>query len=125
MLLEDARDLKRDDEVEPLERILRAAQHLLALINDILDLSKIEAGKMDLNLESFALAPLIEDVAATIRPMARKERQSDRGLKCAADLGIVRADPMRVRQALLNLASNAAKFTEKGTDHDRCSARGA
>src|SRR5205085_2895748 len=59
MLLEDARDLKRDDEIEPLDRVLRAARHLLALINDILDLSKIEAGKMELHLESFALTPLI------------------------------------------------------------------
>jgi CheY-like chemotaxis protein len=114
MLLEDARDLKRDDEIEPLERILRAAQHLLALINDILDLSKIEAGKMDLNLESFALAPLIEDVASTIRPLAEKNGNRLE-LRCAPNLGFIQADPMRVRQALLNLASNAAKFTEKGT----------
>ena len=75
MLLEDARELGRDDEVEPLERILRAARHLLALINDILDLSKIEAGKMELNLESFPVAVLIEDVVATVRPMADRERQ--------------------------------------------------
>ncbi len=114
MLLEDARDLKREDECEPLERILRAAQHLLALINDILDLSKIEAGKMEVNLESFAIAPLIEDVAATIRPMAEKNGNRLQ-IECAPDLGFVLGDPMRVRQALLNLASNAAKFTENGT----------
>lgn len=113
MLLEDARDLQRDDEIEPLERILRAARHLLSLINDILDLSKIEAGKMDLNLESFALSPVVEDVALTIRPMAEKNGNA-LAVKCAPDLGIVRADPTRLRQALLNLASNAAKFTEKG-----------
>jgi signal transduction histidine kinase len=94
MLLEDARDLKRDDEIEPLERILRAAQHLLALINDILDLSKIEAGKMDLNLESFALAPLIEDVASTIRPLAEKNGNRLE-LRCAPNLGFIQADPMR------------------------------
>src|SRR5262249_18647635 len=63
MLLEDARDFKREDELEPLDRVLRAARHLLALINDILDLSKIEAGRMELHLESFPLVPLIEDVA--------------------------------------------------------------
>ena len=74
MLLEDARDFKRDDEVEPLDRVLRAARHLLALINDILDLSKIEAGRMELHLELFPLAPLIEDVVKTVEPMAAKNR---------------------------------------------------
>src|SRR5262249_57973298 len=63
MLREDAQDLKREDELEPLDRVLGAARHLLALINDILDLSKIEAGRMELHLESFLLVPLIEDVA--------------------------------------------------------------
>ena len=72
MLHEDAVDLKREDELEPLERVLRAAKHLLALINDILDLSKIEAGKMDIHIESFAIAPLIEDVVQTIGTMAAK-----------------------------------------------------
>ena len=72
MLREDARDLKREDEFEPLDRVLGAGRHLLALINDILDLSKIEAGRMELHLESFPLAPLINDVAKTIEPMATK-----------------------------------------------------
>src|SRR5262249_3814632 len=113
LLLEDARELARDDEVEPLERILRAARHLLALINDILDLSKIEAGKMELNLESFPVAALVEDVVATVRPLAEKNgNQLD--VQCAEDLGAMRADATRVRQALLNLASNAVKFTEQG-----------
>jgi len=80
MLLEDAYDLKRDDEIEPLERVLRAARHLLALINDVLDLSKIEAGRMELHLESFELAPLIEDVAKTIEPMAAKNANRSRRL---------------------------------------------
>ena len=113
MLLEDARDLGHADEVEPLERILRAARHLLALINDILDLSKIEAGRMELHLESFAIASLVEDVASTVRPMADANRNRLR-VECPADLGALRADVTRVRQALLNLASNAVKFTSDG-----------
>jgi signal transduction histidine kinase/DNA-binding response OmpR family regulator len=114
MLQEDARDLGREDEMEPLERVLRAARHLLALINDILDLSKIEAGKMELHLESFALAPLIEDVATTIQPLAEKTGNTI-SVQCAADIGTMQADQTRVRQALLNLASNANKFTERGS----------
>ena len=114
MLLEDARDLKRDDELEPLERVVRAARHLLALINDVLDLSKVEAGRMELHLESFALAPLIEDVGKTIEPMATKNVNRI-VIDCPADLGAAHADQTRLRQALLNLASNANKFTEKGT----------
>ena len=70
MLREDAEALKQD--VEPLDRVLGAARHLLALINDILDLSKIEAGRMDLHLETFQLLPVIKDVAKTIEPMATK-----------------------------------------------------
>jgi CheY-like chemotaxis protein/anti-sigma regulatory factor (Ser/Thr protein kinase) len=113
MLQEDARDLGREDEMEPLERVLRAARHLLALINDILDLSKIEAGKMELHVESFALAPLIEDVATTIQPLAEKTGNTI-SVECATDIGSMQADQTRVRQALLNLVSNANKFTEKG-----------
>jgi signal transduction histidine kinase/DNA-binding response OmpR family regulator len=114
MLHEDAVDLKRDDEFEPLERVLRAAKHLLALINDILDLSKIEAGKMDIHIESFAIGPLVNDVVQTIATMATKNGNQV-VVDCAADLGTMRADQTRIRQALLNLASNANKFTEKGT----------
>ena len=114
MLHEDAVDLKREDELEPLERVLRAARHLLALINDILDLSKIEAGKMDIHVESFAIAPLIDDVVQTIGTMAAKNGNKV-VVDCAADLGTMRADQTRIRQALLNLASNANKFTERGT----------
>jgi signal transduction histidine kinase/CheY-like chemotaxis protein len=114
MLHEDAVDLKREDEFEPLERVLRAAKHLLALINDILDLSKIEAGKMDIHVESFAIAPLVNDVVQTIATMATKNGNQV-VVDCAADLGTMRADQTRIRQALLNLASNANKFTENGT----------
>ena len=113
MLLEDAQALGQQEQIEPHERILRAGRHLLALINDILDLSKIEAGKVELSLESFALPPLVEDVVTTIRPLAAKNGNDVR-LECAPDVGAMRADPTRVRQVLLNLASNASKFTDHG-----------
>ena len=111
MLREDAEALKQD--VEPLDRVLGAARHLLALINDILDLSKIEAGRMDLHLETFQLLPVIKDVAKTIEPMATKNGNRI-VIDCPADLGTLHADQTRFRQSLLNLASNANKFTEKG-----------
>jgi signal transduction histidine kinase len=112
MLREDAEALKQD--VEPLDRVLGAGRHLLALINDILDLSKIEAGRMELHLETFPLAPVIADVAKTIEPMATKNGNR-LVIDCPADLGTIHADQTRFRQSLLNLASNANKFTEKGS----------
>ena len=90
-----------------------AGRHLLALINDILDLSKIEAGRMELNLETFALLPLIDDVVKTIEPLAAKNGNQVM-VHCDAGIGTMHADQMRLRQALLNLMSNANKFTEKG-----------
>jgi signal transduction histidine kinase len=111
MLREDAEALKQD--TEPLDRVLGAGRHLLALINDILDLSKIEAGRMELALTTFALAPLIDDVVKTIEPLAAKN--SNRiSVNCDAAIGTVTADQMRLRQALLNLMSNANKFTDRG-----------
>ena len=112
MLREDAEALKQD--LEPLDRVLGAARHLLALINDILDLSKIEAGRMELHLETFSLVPVIKDVAKTIEPMATKN-DNRLVIDCLASLGTIHADQTRFRQSLLNLASNANKFTEKGT----------
>jgi signal transduction histidine kinase len=112
MLREDAEALQQD--TEPLDRVLGAGRHLLALINDILDLSKIEAGRMELNLETFALAPLIDGVVKTIEPMATKNGNRI-VIDCPADLGTIHADQTRFRQSLLNLASNANKFTENGT----------
>jgi len=110
MLREDAEALKQD--VEPLDRVLGAAKHLLALINDILDLSKIEAGRMELQLEDVALAPLIDGVVKTIEPLAAKNGNR---VMVHCDGAILHADQMRLRQALLNLLSNANKFTERGT----------
>jgi signal transduction histidine kinase len=112
MLREDAEAAKQD--LEPLDRVLGAGRHLLALINDILDLSKIEAGRMELNLETFALAPLIDGVVKTIEPLAAKSGNRV-VVHCDETIDMMHADQMRLRQALLNLMSNANKFTEKGT----------
>jgi signal transduction histidine kinase/CheY-like chemotaxis protein/putative methionine-R-sulfoxide reductase with GAF domain len=112
MLREDAEALKQD--LEPLDRVLGAARHLLALINDILDLSKIEAGRMELQLETFALAPLIASVVKTIEPLTAKNANQVT-VKCDGAMGTLHADQMRLRQALLNLLSNANKFTDHGT----------
>ena len=112
MLREDAEALKQD--TEPLDRVLGAGRHLLALINDILDLSKIEAGRMELALSSFALTPLINDAVKTIEPLAARNA-NQLAVHCEAAIGTMHADQMRLRQALLNLLSNANKFTERGT----------
>jgi signal transduction histidine kinase len=112
MLREDAEALKQD--TESLDRVLGAGRHLLALINDILDLSKIEAGRMELQLEDFALAPLIDGVVKTIEPLAAKN-DNRVAVNCDGTIGKLHADQMRLRQALLNLMSNANKFTERGT----------
>ena len=96
-----------------LEKINGAGKHLLTLINDILDLSKIEAGKMDLYLESFDLTEMIDDVASTIRPMVEKNANT-LYIQRAPDLGAMHADQIKVRQALFNLLSNAVKFTHEG-----------
>jgi signal transduction histidine kinase len=112
MLREDAEAAKQD--TEPLDRVLGAGRHLLALINDILDLSKIEAGRMELQLEDFALAPLIDGVVKTIEPLAAKN-ENRVAVNCDGAIGRLHADQMRLRQALLNLMSNANKFTERGT----------
>jgi adenylate cyclase len=113
MLREDAVDLGQDELVEPLERIHRAGNHLLHLINEILDLSKIEAGRFELHSESFELAGLVKDVATTVQPLADKNRNRLE-VHCPAGIGWLHADPTRVRQIVLNLLSNACKFTEGG-----------
>jgi signal transduction histidine kinase len=112
MLREDAEAAKQD--LEPLDRVLGAARHLLALINDILDLSKIEAGRMELHLDTFALGPLIDGVIKTIEPLAAKNGNQV-AVHYDAAIGTMHADQMRLRQALLNLMSNANKFTDRGT----------
>jgi signal transduction histidine kinase/CheY-like chemotaxis protein len=113
MLQEEAIEQKLDSFGDDLERIRAAGKHLLALINDILDLSKIEAGKMELYLESFDVGMLIEEVAATIRPLVEANTNTLR-LVLAPDLGEMYADEIKVRQGLYNLLSNAVKFTQNG-----------
>ena len=113
MLQEDAEDDGLDDYDEPLGRIARAGNHLLHLINEILDLSKIEAGRMDLVEEEVALDILVRDVVATAETLAVT---NDNTVETHVDesLETVRGDTTRVRQIMLNLLSNACKFTEQG-----------
>ncbi|HEY9700206.1 MAG TPA: PAS domain S-box protein [Trichocoleus sp.] len=114
MLQEDSADLGYTDLVPDLERIRGAGKHLLALINDILDISKIEAGKMELYLETFDIRQLIAEVESTIQPVV-ETNHNRLEIYCAPNLGMMHADLTKVRQALFNLLSNAAKFTEHGT----------
>ncbi len=114
MLQEEAQDIGQGGFVPDLEKIHGAGKHLLGLINDVLDLSKIEAGKMTLYLEDFDVAKLVVEVAATIEPLIRKN-ENQLVVDCPADLGTMRADLTKVRQTLFNLLSNASKFTKNGT----------
>ncbi|MDQ6656255.1 MAG: ATP-binding protein, partial [Verrucomicrobiota bacterium] len=114
MLQEEAADRQLEDEFgSDLKKINGAGKHLLALINDILDLSKIEAGKMELFLESFEICELITEIASTIRPLVEKNANT-LNIECSAALGVMQADQIKVRQGLFNLLSNAVKFTHEG-----------
>jgi GAF domain-containing protein/CheY-like chemotaxis protein len=114
MLQEDAADLGAEQFTDDLKKINAAGKHLLELINAVLDLSKIEAGKMDLYLETFDIATLIRDIAAVIQPLAAKNA-NQLEVVCPVTTGTMRADLTKVRQALFNLLSNACKFTDHGT----------
>jgi len=114
MLQEEAEDLGREALLPDLQNIHAAGQHLLGLINNILDLSKIEAGRMDLFPETFDVARLVTDVAAIVQPLVEKNGNA-LVIHCPDDVGSMRADQTKVRQTLFNLLSNAAKFTEGGT----------
>ena len=113
MLYDNAPRFGTEKALDPLRRVLRAGRHLLQLINDILDLSKIEAGRMDLTPEDIALAPIIDEVIGTTRPLAA-QNGNQLSVDCPANLGTVHADNMRLRQVLINLVSNACKFTKGG-----------
>ena len=113
MLIEDAEDAGESEMLEPLGRISRAGKHLLELINDVLDLSKIEAGKLEFHYEDIDLRALIEDLVGAAQPLAaRNGNRLD--VDCPAGIGVMRSDATRLRQIVLNLLSNACKFTEKG-----------
>jgi signal transduction histidine kinase/CheY-like chemotaxis protein len=113
MLIEEVEDLGQEELAPDLQKIRGAGKHLLTLINDILDLSKIEAGKMDLYLETFDIFEMLNEVTSTVEPLVEKNSNTLRVL-CADNLGSMHADLTKVRQSLFNLLSNAIKFTENG-----------
>jgi GAF domain-containing protein len=114
LLQEEAEDMGEASFVSDLGKIRSAAHHQLTLINDILDLAKVEAGKMSLNIEEFDIAAMIREVEAVAQPLATRNSNA-LVIDCPADIGSMSADPLRVRQSLFNLLSNAAKFTKEGT----------
>jgi PAS domain S-box-containing protein len=113
MLQEEVADLGQETLVDDLRKIHTAGRHLLALINNVLDLSKIEAGKMDVYAEEFTVARMLEDVVTTVRPLVTKNGNT-LVVRADDDLGGMRSDLTKIRQVLLNLLSNACKFTERG-----------
>jgi GAF domain-containing protein len=113
MMVANAPRFGTEKALEPLRRVHRAGTHLLGLINQVLDLSKIEAGKLELAPERVSLAPLIEEVIGTARQLA-EQNQNRLLLDAEPSLGAITIDPMRLRQILLNLLSNACKFTKQG-----------
>ena len=113
MMVTNAARFGTEKALEPLQRVNRAGTHLLGLINQVLDLSKIEAGKLELNPQTVQLAPLIEEVIGTARQLA-EQNKNRLALETPNDLGTLTVDPMRLRQVLFNLLSNACKFTKEG-----------
>jgi GAF domain-containing protein len=113
MMVKNAARFGTEKAMEPLQRVNRAGTHLLGLINQVLDLSKIEAGKLELNPQTMQLAPLIEEVIGTARQLA-EQNKNRLIVEAQENLGTLTVDPMRLRQILLNLLSNACKFTKEG-----------
>jgi len=113
MMVTNAARFGTEKAAEPLRRVYRAGTHLLGLINQVLDLSKIEAGKLELHSEAVAIVPLIDEVIDTTRPLA-EQNKNRLFVDYSRDVGRLVADPMRLRQILLNLLSNACKFTTEG-----------
>jgi signal transduction histidine kinase len=113
LLLEDAERDRRDEYIVDLRRIHSAGRHLLSLVSDVLDLSKIEAGRMDVVAEPIELGRFVDEIAETCRPLVENNGNT-LAIEPAADIGLVITDATKLRQALLNLLSNAAKFTADG-----------
>jgi signal transduction histidine kinase len=113
LLQEEAKDRRTEDSVPDLQRIQSAGKHLLDLINGILDLSKIEAGKMGLELEQFDVRQMVEQLTDTVAPLVQKNGNT-LTVQCSGDAGVIYGDLTKTRQILLNLLSNAAKFTSAG-----------
>jgi signal transduction histidine kinase/DNA-binding response OmpR family regulator len=114
MLIEEMEDTDQEDLIPDLKKINHAGQHLLGLINDVLDISKIEAGRMELYLETFDIGTLVRSVTTTVQPLVETNGNT-LAVQCPDDLGTMRADATKLRQALLNVLSNAAKFTHQGS----------
>lgn len=114
MLEENAEESGNSSSVADLRKIQSAGKHLLALINDVLDLSKIEAGKMEIFAETFSIRNIVDEVSTTVRPMLARNSNTLR-VTCPEAIGTMHSDMIKVRQILLNLLSNACKFTEQGT----------
>jgi signal transduction histidine kinase/CheY-like chemotaxis protein len=114
MLEEETRDSGKLENQQDLRKIQSAGKHLLSLINDVLDLSKIEAGKMGLHLETFGVSLMVEEMVTTLQPAIAKNANNVQ-VRMAGDVGMMRADATKVRQILFNLMSNACKFTDHGT----------
>src|SRR5262249_18129728 len=113
MMVTNATRFGTEKAQEPLQRVNRAGTHLLGLINQVLDLSKIEAGKLEFNPQTVQLAPLINEAIGTAGQPAEKN-QNRLVVDAQENLGVLTVDPMRLRQILLNLLSNACKFTKQG-----------
>ncbi|HKT23454.1 MAG TPA: ATP-binding protein [Terriglobales bacterium] len=113
MLEEETRESGDTEAIQDLQKIQTAGKHLLSLINDVLDLSKIEAGKMTLHLETFDVPPMIRQIVSTLEPAAAKNSNVI-NVRIADSVGSMRADVTKVRQILVNLVSNACKFTDSG-----------
>lgn len=114
MLIEEVEDAEDGQMVEDLAKIHAAGKHLLGLINDILDLSKIEAGRMTVYCETFSVSSTIKEITDTIQPLIKKN-QNQLVVQASGNLGVMNSDLTKLRQLLFNLLSNASKFTEKGT----------
>lgn len=123
ILLQELAGPLNEEQKKQLTMVSDSSEHLLALINDVLDLSKIEAGQLKIANEPFEIRPVLDKVVRTVRPMV-EARHLALELDVAGDVGIVRADSRRVEQVLLNLLSNAIKFTEQGHIRITCSQKG-